>query len=44
MFSPSRLTWTDEVEIGASSPMFFYIELAAQMMTDHGNGLAAVAW
>ena len=41
---PSRLTWADEVELEARSPIFFYLELAAPMMTDHGNGLAAVPW
>ena len=41
---PSRLTWADEVELGAPSPIFFYLELAAPMMTNHGNGLAAVPW
>ena len=44
VFSSSRLTWADGVEHGASSPIFFYLELAAPMMTDHGNGLVAAAW
>ena len=39
---PLRWTCADEVEIGAWSPLFSYLELAAPMMTDHG--LAAVAW
>lgn len=41
---PSRLTWADEVELGAPSPIFIHLEWGAAMMTDHGNGLAAVAW
>ena len=46
VYIPPRLTWADKVEIRAWSPriVFSNLELAAPMMTDHGNDLAAHDW